>query len=179
MKCPKCGAEVAASSRFCTSCGQSMAASQPAPAAVPAAAPAPKPVAAPVPQPQPRPVQQPVQPAYPAQQQPQYSSVNHGGIPAQYKPIGACGYFGLSILFSIPIVGFVFLIVFSFSNSNINRRNYARSFFCGLLVAAILIALLVVLWFIFKDRILDFFNGILGSLGVDSISFDPSVLFGF
>lgn len=186
MKCPKCGAEVADGARFCTTCGQSLA----APAPKPAAAPAPQPKPAPAPQPRPvqQPVQQPVrqyaapqqpvQPAYPTQQQAQYSSVKHGGVPAQYKPIGAWGYFGLSILFSIPIVGFIFLIVFSFNNSNINRRNYARSFFCGLLVAAILIAILVVLWFIFKDRILDFFNGILGNFGIDSISFDPSVLFG-
>ncbi len=63
-------------------------------------------------------------------------------IPKEYKPIGAWGYVGWNILFAIPVVGFVLLIVFSFSNSNINRRNYARSFWCTLLVAVVLVIVL-------------------------------------
>ena len=55
--------------------------------------------------------------------------MNNTNIPNEYKPISAWGYFGYNILFSIPIIGFIFLIVFSFDSSNINRRNYARSFF--------------------------------------------------
>ena len=43
-----------------------------------------------------------------------------------------------SLLFSIPIVGFILLIVFSFNDNNINRRNFARSFFCMFLVALII-----------------------------------------
>ena len=134
MKCPKCGAEVAAGSRFCTSCGQSMAASQPAPA----------------------PQQQYAQ----AQPQPQYNiysnvPVTEANLPPQYKPISAWGYFGLGILFAIPIVGLVFLIVFSFNNNNINRRNYARSFFCMLLIAAIVFVIVLVISLILGNSILD------------------------
>lgn len=65
-------------------------------------------------------------------------------LPPEYRPLSPWAYFGLSILFAIPIVGFVFLIVFSFSKANINRRNYARSFFCSLLLALILFIVLVV-----------------------------------
>lgn len=65
-------------------------------------------------------------------------------LPLQYRPLSPWAYFGLSLLFSIPIVGFVFLIVFSFSKANINRRNYARSFFCSLLLAVILIIVLII-----------------------------------
>ncbi len=60
-------------------------------------------------------------------------------IPEQYRPISAWGYFGYNILFNIPIVGFICLIIFSFDNSNINRRNYARSFFCIYALVIILI----------------------------------------
>ncbi len=64
-------------------------------------------------------------------------------IPSQYKPISAWGYFGYNILFSIPLVGFILLIVFSFDSSNINRRNYARSFF--ILTFLIIIITIIIL----------------------------------
>lgn len=51
-------------------------------------------------------------------------------LPEKYRPLSAWAYFGYSILFSIPIVGLVCLIVFALSSTNINRRSYARSFFC-------------------------------------------------
>ena len=51
----------------------------------------------------------------------------------------------LSILFSIPVVGFIFLLVFSFNGSNINRRNYASSYWCGLLIALVIILIYVVI----------------------------------
>ena len=60
----------------------------------------------------------------------------------QYRPLSPWAYFGLNILFSIPIVGFVFLIVYTFSNANINRRNYARSFWCSAILALILFGVL-------------------------------------
>ncbi len=57
----------------------------------------------------------------------------------QYAPISPWAYFGLQILFAIPIVGFIFLIVFSISKGNINRRNFARSYWCVYILAAIVI----------------------------------------
>ena len=42
----------------------------------------------------------------------------------------------------IQPIGLVFLVIFSFDGSNINRRNYARSFFCGLILFVILVAIL-------------------------------------
>ena len=58
-------------------------------------------------------------------------------IPSQYKPISAWGYFGYNILFSIPLIGFILLIIISFDSSNINRRSYARSFFIVYLLIGI------------------------------------------
>jgi hypothetical protein len=74
-----------------------------------------------------------------AQGEPQFA------IPEKYRPISAWGYFGYNLLFLIPIAGFILLIVFSFDNSNINRRNYARSYFCGLLLAIIIIVVFIAL----------------------------------
>ena len=67
---------------------------------------------------------------------------NNTNIDPHYKPLTAWNYFWLEILFSIPIVGFVFLIVFSFSPANINRRSFARSYFCSFIVVAVIIAIL-------------------------------------
>jgi len=62
----------------------------------------------------------------------------------QYAPLSPWAYFGLTILFQIPIVGLVFLIVFSISNANINRRNFARSYWCIFAIIAV-IAIIVII----------------------------------
>lgn len=64
-------------------------------------------------------------------------------LDSKYKPIGAWGYFGYNILFSIPLIGFICLLIFCFSDSNINRRSYARSFFCAALLALIVVGIIV------------------------------------
>ena len=53
----------------------------------------------------------------------------------KYKPITPFGYVGYNLLFSIPVIGLIMLIIYSFDNANINRRNYARSFFVTTIIA--------------------------------------------
>ncbi|MCR5738829.1 MAG: hypothetical protein K6G43_03355 [Lachnospiraceae bacterium] len=92
--------------------------------------------------------QQSYQQAYqqPYTQQPVYNNINvNPQIPDNYKPISPWGYLGYSILFAIPVLGLILLIVFSFSDANINRRNYARSIWCALLVGIIITIILVIL----------------------------------
>ncbi len=63
--------------------------------------------------------------------------------PEEYRPISMWGYFGYQILFGIPIVGLICLIVFSVSAKNRNLKNFARSYFCVLILAIILFLLLL------------------------------------
>lgn len=71
----------------------------------------------------------------------QINSLNN--IPEEYRPISMWGYFGYQLLFSIPCVGFVVLLVFAFGGAkNINLRNFARSYFCFLIVMVVLVLLL-------------------------------------
>lgn len=70
--------------------------------------------------------------------------MENSNIPSQYKPISAWGYFGYNILFSIPLVGLICLIVFSFDSSNINRRSYARSFFIIYVLIAIFLLISII-----------------------------------
>ena len=66
-------------------------------------------------------------------------------LPPEYKPLSAWAYFGYNILFSIPIVGFILLIVFACSTTNnVNLRKYARSFFISMILAIIIIVVILV-----------------------------------
>ncbi len=52
-------------------------------------------------------------------------------IPDDYRPITTWGYLGYGLLFSLPFIGIITILIFSFGGtSNINLRNYARSYFC-------------------------------------------------
>ena len=56
------------------------------------------------------------------------------------RSISSWGYVGYSILFIIPVIGFLLLIILSFSK-NTNVRSYARSYWCRLVLAIFLIAI--------------------------------------
>ena len=66
-------------------------------------------------------------------------------IPSEYRPLSPWAYFGYGILFNIPVIGFILLIIFSLDNSNINRRNYARSYWCIYILVIVFIIVLTVL----------------------------------
>ena len=63
-------------------------------------------------------------------------------LPDKYKPLTAWQYFGYSILFALPIVGLILTIIFSLDSSNINRRSFARSYFCILILVIIVSAIM-------------------------------------
>ena len=64
-------------------------------------------------------------------------------LDSKYRPLGAWEYFGYTLLFSLPLIGFICLLIFCFSDSNINRRSFARSYFCGFFIVAILAVVLM------------------------------------
>ncbi|MGN1235235.1 MAG: ABC transporter permease [Christensenellaceae bacterium] len=63
-------------------------------------------------------------------------------LPLRYRPLTAWGYVGYMLLFSIPLVGFISLIVCALSCENINRRSFARSYFCIYLIVIVLFVIL-------------------------------------
>lgn len=140
MKCTNCGNEITNECTFCPECGtgiknatQADVAQESKTEAVKAQAPvyAQSPVATPV-------------------ASPVKTEITEDTLPAKFKPMGAWSYFGHSLLFSIPIVGFILLIVFALGGTkNINKRNYARSFFCGYILVAIIAIITLVLFLVF------------------------------
>ena len=138
MNCPTCGAALPDGAVFCTNCGARIDAQQSVQQSAQPAQPA-QPVR------NAQPVQQnaynntPVNPVYPS----------GGYIPPEYKPLSPWAYWGYSLLFAIPFIGFICLIVFSLDKTNINRRNFARSFWITLLITVILTVIGVVLAAVF------------------------------
>ncbi len=139
MICPNCGKEV--NGKFCPSCGAKM----PAPEAAAPVAPA-APIA---------PVQNPQPTAYAPQPAPSYvqpqvnvianAPVTPQNLPPQYRPLGAWAYFGLMLLYSVPIVGLVFMIIFAFSKGNINRRSFTRGMWIPVFIALAVFLVLVII----------------------------------
>ena len=119
--CQNCGNEINPGETFCTKCGTPTADS----AVYNDAA------------------NQNVSPTY-APTQNYSAAANHPAnyVPEEYKPMGAWAYFGYSLLFSIPLVGLIVNLVLCFNKTNINKRNYARSFWCWyvIVIIAIIIA---------------------------------------
>ena len=152
MVCKNCSHDIPDNSKFCINCGNAIAVdhadsdaqqggeatvqSQPAPVVQPQ-----------MQQPQFQPQQNQYQYFNPQMQQPmmQPPAFDPNNIPAKYKPLSPWAYFWSSILFCIPVIGFIFLLIFTFGASNINLRNYARSYWCALLIALIIAAVIVVI----------------------------------
>ena len=57
------------------------------------------------------------------------------------RPLSPWTYVGLTILYNIPVIGLIFLLIHTFSKKNLNRRNYARSFWCWLVIALLSLGL--------------------------------------
>ena len=64
------------------------------------------------------------------------SKVHYEG-PERFRPIGAWGYVGYTLLLSLPLLGLIVTLVFACSDSHIARRNYARSMLCWRLLWAL------------------------------------------
>ena len=66
-------------------------------------------------------------------------------LPKKYRPMGAWGYFWHSVLYSIPVIGWICLIWGACNDKKISRRSYARSYFCAFIIVLVLCLIVGVL----------------------------------
>ena len=121
MTCKTCGQETPENESFCTNCGAKITADAPA---------------------------APVTAAQTQEKKPEQPTTVT--IPRAYKPLSPWAFYGMSILFHIPILDFVLLIVFSTKAAkNLSLRNYARSHWCRFLIRFIFVAVIAIVLTIF------------------------------
>ncbi len=60
-----------------------------------------------------------------------------------FKPISPWGYVGYFCLWSIPVVGWIVWLCHALGSKKRNVRNFARSLFCGFIVAVAFCAIVV------------------------------------
>ena len=110
------------------------------------------------------------------QPQPAQKKLTKNDLPAEFKPIGAWSYFWLGILYTLPIIGFIFLLIHTFGAKNVNVKSFARSHWIPVLLSGSLILILLIIGGIlmatgalnggsissFLDNILDWFKNIPG-----------------
>ena len=77
-------------------------------------------------------------------------------LPKSYRPISGWGYFWRSVFYAIPVLGWLFVLINALGAKNRNGRNFARSYFCALLIAVILGAAVVVLNIVLDGAVLGF-----------------------
>jgi hypothetical protein len=112
MQCNKCGAPINPGDPYCRTCGAPISNTQG----------------------QYSPYGQPQQPVYPQTHNTTYEDPRF-----DYTPLGMWAYFGYAILFSIPLVGFIMELIFSFGGTNnIHLRNMSRGFLCLAILTGIL-----------------------------------------
>lgn len=140
MFCSNCGKQLPDSAKFCPDCGQ--------PIIIPEnpIVKEPEPVKAPEPVREPEPVKAP-EPVRVTVDEPVFAPAPEPVVPEENRPLGPWAYFGYGLLFSIPVIGFILLIVLSFAGKNVNRKNFARSYWCWaiLVIALILISVVILL----------------------------------
>lgn len=150
MICPKCGASVG-DAQFCPACGTKLDGEVKSEVRNPEPVqPAPQAASQPVQQ---KPVQQkPVQQAHPI---PVQIVETPPGSGSKYEPVSTAGYFGIILLLSIPIVGFIFSIVWACGGcQKVNKRNLSRAILLLQLIAVIIATVMGLMGFAFTDMIL-------------------------
>lgn len=88
-------------------------------------------------------------------------------LPEEIRPISMWGYFGYQILFAVPLIGVILLIVFALGGTrNVNLRNYARSYFCVLIIGIIIFVFLMMtgVWEQFIQSLYQMLNHIAGQI---------------
>lgn len=166
--CLKCGAQLPDDSKFCTTCGAPMetpapevtsevtpeVASEVTPEVTPEAASEPTP--APTPAPSPAVTPEPTKAVPP--------TPTRGGL---FPALGTGAFFGMLLVFMLPVIGFIVSIVLTFAAKNRNLRNFSRAVLIWYLIGIVLtVALAVTLYFIllpFVEELIDTYGGDIGS----------------
>ena len=55
-----------------------------------------------------------------------------------YRPLTPWNHFWRIVLYTIPVIGWIFLLAHAIADKSRHGRSYARSYFCALLISVII-----------------------------------------
>jgi hypothetical protein len=177
QNCAKCGEVIGEGKKFCPACG-AKAESEPKPQ--PQLQPQPQitltlneqpepeppktqPAAPPPPAPAPAPVRTPP-PAYNTPNPVNIAPADADPIPpkgSKYAPVGKLIYMLLMIAMSLPFLGFIFALIFSFAGKSVSRKNFARAVLIFMIIGIVLAIIGgLISWFVIGPVIQTFIEGL-------------------
>ena len=68
------------------------------------------------------------------------------------KLLSPWAYFWLGVLYCVPVIGWIFLIVHTVSNKNLNRRKFAISIWIKVVICLVICAVIAALYLIFREN---------------------------
>jgi hypothetical protein len=75
-------------------------------------------------------------------------------IPKEYKPLKTIGTFFFLLLASIPVIGFIALLIFAFAGKNKSRKSLSRALLLFILIGVILVCVEFIVLFFFTPEVL-------------------------
>ena len=69
--------------------------------------------------------------------------ITESSLPDNLKPLSPWKYFLWTLLYTVPLIGFIFLIINSFTDKNVNLRNFTRSYWIAILFAIVISVVLI------------------------------------
>ena len=144
--CTECGKEIADGVAFCTECG-TKAPADPVSATTETVTEA-----------KDTKVETPVVHTPPAQSYQAQQIYTQPAPDPTSKVVGTGAYFGLMLLFAIPIIGQIACIIMAFAPKNKNIKHFARAQLIWMVIAIVLIGILVALITLLTNSLMDYIN---------------------
>ena len=144
--CTECGKEIAAGVAFCTECG-TKAPADPATATTETVTEAKE-----------TKVETPVVHTPPAQSYQAQQTYTQPAPDPTSKVVGTGAYFGLMLLFALPIIGFIACIIMAFAPKNKNIKHFARAMLIWTVIAVVLLGILVAVISLLTNSLMDYIN---------------------
>ena len=148
--CTECGKEIAQGVAFCTECG-TKAPADPATATTETVTEA-----------KDTKVEPPVVHTPPAQSYQAQQTYTQPAPDPTSKVVGTGAYFGLMLLFAIPIIGQIACLIMAFAPKNKNIKHFARAQLIWMVIAIVLIGILVALLSVLTNTLMDFIKESIG-----------------
>ena len=154
--CTACGSNIPDGINFCTECGKSMGVSASSSSSVEKISQTQQTPSRPQPVPPPQTMTQPG---------PQGEAPPISG--SRYAVMSVGAYIGYSLLFSLPVIGWIICLVMAFTSKNLNKRNFAKAILIFMVIGFVTS---IILFFLFRlvsevafQQFYSIINGMIGN----------------